>query len=183
MNTSLPLWDFRPVLAKWGVVHILAVPHLSRGWSKAKAREIGQKLGAICASARPVSAATAIRTTAAVKPGSGFIPTTIEPHKVRLGEKNAMTKDDLDNFIRSLPGVTVKDLKSRTSYWRSNGSRFCKIEQLSGGWIIVFTDLSYAKDGRLLPNSEPDTDGRLMLRLTNSLRIEDARTLIEKQHG
>lgn len=48
MKTSLPLWDLQSVVATWGSVHILAVPHLSRGWSEAKAREVGTELRHVC---------------------------------------------------------------------------------------------------------------------------------------
>jgi hypothetical protein len=169
----------QPAAAKWGTLHILAVPHLSRGWSEAKATNIGQILSANCGQEAASLVALAGRAHRVTKPHIN--PSKVESPEVKHNAEMNMTKDDLDSFIRNQPGVFAKDKKSRTSYWRSDGARFCKIEQLSGGWVIVFTDLSYAKDGHLLPNSEQDRDGRLMLRLTNSQRIEAVKILIAKR--
>jgi hypothetical protein len=93
-----------------------------------------------------------------------------------------MYRQQLDSFIRKLPGVTIKDLQSRTSYWRADGTRFCKLEESRHDTVIVFTDMLYAKDGHQLRNSEADHKGRLMLRLTSSQRLEDAKTLVSKRH-
>ncbi len=92
-----------------------------------------------------------------------------------------MDVDQLASFIRGLQGVKAKDLKSRTSFWRADGTRFCKIE-MQPLPVIVFTDLSHANDGQLLPYSEPDHKGRLKLRLTNSQRVETARALAVKRY-
>jgi hypothetical protein len=92
-----------------------------------------------------------------------------------------MYRKNLDTFIRKLPGITAKDLKSRTSYWRADGTRFCKLEESGSSTVIVFTDMLFEKDGHQLQNSEPDHEGRLQIRLTNSQRVEDAKELIAKR--
>jgi hypothetical protein len=40
--------SLQSIKVEWGKVHVMAVPHLSRGWSKKRAREIGQVLREVC---------------------------------------------------------------------------------------------------------------------------------------
>ena len=40
----------QPIRVEWGEVGVMAVPHLSRGWSKKRAREVGQLLRTVCES-------------------------------------------------------------------------------------------------------------------------------------
>lgn len=93
-----------------------------------------------------------------------------------------MYKDQLDKFIRKLKDVSVKELKSRNSYWRKNRTRFCKLEGAATNLSIVFTDLFFKRDGHRLPNSEPDHEGRLKLRLINSGRVESAKSLVLERY-
>lgn len=43
-NHQLTLNNLEYIEAEWGKVKVMAVPHLSRGWSEKRAREIGQNL-------------------------------------------------------------------------------------------------------------------------------------------
>jgi hypothetical protein len=43
-GTSLETNKMQPVQVEWGTLQVIAVPHLSRGWSERRAREVGQVL-------------------------------------------------------------------------------------------------------------------------------------------
>lgn len=93
-----------------------------------------------------------------------------------------MYREELDSFLRALPGINAKELKSRISYWRANGTRFCKLEGKASNSTIVFTDLHYTTAHHLLAESESDHEGRLKLRLINARRVESAKALILKRY-
>ncbi|RPH93634.1 hypothetical protein EHM69_09710 [candidate division KSB1 bacterium] len=83
---------------------------------------------------------------------------------------------ELDVYLRKI-GAKCKYLSSRDSYWRQDGSRFCKVETSDGETVVVFNELTLAKDGHRLPEAEINSKGWLKLRLVNAKRMEAAKRL------
>lgn len=102
-------------------------------------------------------------------------------HRNLKGNDMATLVNQLVQRLQAFPGVETKRLRSRISFWRPDGTRFCKIEPVDAPDRIVFTDLYYEQHKHLLPYSEPDGDGRLLLRLSNASRVEGAFKLAQQR--
>ena len=88
---------------------------------------------------------------------------------------------EINAYIRSLPRVTAKDLLSRISYWRSDGTRFCKLEIVRGIPAVTFTDLKFDDVRAKYSGFEPDSDGRARILISNAKTFDQIKSLIRQR--
>ncbi len=80
--------------------------------------------------------------------------------------------DELIGRLSTLPNVQARIRKTRVSYWRPDGTRFCKVEEYGGNTTLVLNEIDYSKLNPQILNSEPDQDNRVRIFIISKSMLE-----------
>lgn len=95
--------------------------------------------------------------------------------------------NELNQSLSALPDVRTEVRKTRISYWRTDNTRFCKVEEHGGNTTLVLNELDFESVKPPLLHSEPDQDNRVRIRIVSKamleLSIEFAKNAYHKVSG